>query len=276
MINKPLQSLSLYLHIPFCVKKCHYCDFLSAPGSEEIKEQYVKALIQEITQKADNYKNFYVDTIFFGGGTPSILSLHLMAAILKALRESFRILPEAEISIEVNPGTADEDKLMGYRQLGINRLSIGLQSANDVELKAIGRIHTYLEFQKVYEQARKVGFSNINVDLMSALPGQTLRSYQDTIHKILQLQPEHISAYSLIIEEGTPFWEIYGKGVEEGNALSALVRLPEENTEREMYRLTKIHAMKYPIMQNLGLNAGIIQAIGNAITIWDWDLDRPP
>lgn len=239
MINKPLQSLSLYLHIPFCVKKCHYCDFLSAPGSEEIKEQYVKALIQEITQKADNYKNFYVDTIFFGGGTPSILSLHLMAAILKALRESFRILPEAEISIEVNPGTADEDKLMGYRQLGINRLSIGLQSANDVELKAIGRIHTYLEFQKVYEQARKVGFSNINVDLMSALPGQTLRSYQDTIHKILQLQPEHISAYSLIIEEGTPFWEIYGKGVEEGNALSALVRLPEENTEREMYRLTK-------------------------------------
>ena len=201
-----MENLSLYIHIPFCVKKCNYCDFLSAPCDEKTQQDYVDALCGEITHRAEKFKNRVVDTVFFGGGTPSILSGEQMGKVLTTIRNSFQILPKAEISMEMNPGTADFEKLKIYKELGINRLSIGLQSADNEELKMLGRIHTWEDFLKTWEMVREAGFANVNIDLMSALPGQTIESYRETLKKVLTLQPEHISAYSLIIEEGTLFY----------------------------------------------------------------------
>lgn len=225
-----MNRLSLYLHIPFCVKKCHYCDFLSAPCKEETRQEYVEALCTEIVQRAKLYKEKKVDTIFFGGGTPSLLSAEQMEIIMKTVRLEFQVLPEAEISMEVNPGTVSLEKLKAYKECGINRLSIGLQSANNEELKVLGRIHTWEVFENTWRQVRELGFSNVNIDLMSALPDQTLESYENTLRKVLALKPEHISAYSLIIEEGTKFYEWFG----EDNS-----RLPDEITDRRMYELTR-------------------------------------
>ncbi len=231
------RNISLYIHIPFCFKKCFYCDFLSAPADTETKDRYVEVLKQEISIKSEKYKSFKVDSIFFGGGTPSILPASQIQEMLQLIKKKFTLTKEVEVSIEVNPGTVDKDKLIGYRSSGINRLSIGLQSADNRELKVIGRIHTFEDFLQTYESARQAGFQNINIDLMSALPGQTIRSYRETLKKVLSLQPEHISAYSLIIEEGTPFYERYGDGA------SAVERkhcpsIPDEETERAMYELT--------------------------------------
>lgn len=228
------KELELYLHIPFCVSKCRYCDFLSAPSEEEYRQIYVERLCRRIRYWSDVIHNYgyVIVSIFVGGGTPSILTEAQITQIFEAVRESFPIREDAEITLEMNPGTDVKDKLPVYRKLGINRLSMGLQSADNEELKCLGRIHTYEDFRQVYQWAREAGFTNINVDLMSAIPGQTLESYEDTLRKVVDLKPEHISAYSLIIEEGTPFYERYGEGRHADE-------LPDEDTERQMYVRTR-------------------------------------
>jgi oxygen-independent coproporphyrinogen-3 oxidase len=227
-----MESIGLYLHIPFCVKKCNYCDFLSAPSSEKQREQYVDALCREIEQSSVRYGNRIVDTVFFGGGTPSLLLAEETGRLMETLRRCFSLSEEAEITLEMNPSTADDRKLQEYRRQGINRLSIGLQSACNEELKTLGRIHTWEGFLTTWEMVRNFGFTNVNIDLMSSLPGQSLESWEDTLNRVLALGPEHISAYSLMVEEGTPFYEKYGPEGEE----TAL--LPDEETDRQMYELT--------------------------------------
>lgn len=228
------KELELYLHIPFCVSKCKYCDFLSAPSGEEQRQIYVERLCRRIRYWSDVIHNYGYEivSIFVGGGTPSILTEAQITQVFEAVYESFPIREDAEITLEMNPGTDVKDKLPVYRKLGINRLSMGLQSADNKELKCLGRIHTYEDFRQVYQWAREAGFTNVNVDLMSAIPGQTLESYEDTLRKVADLEPEHISAYSLIIEEGTPFYERYGEG-------RHAEELPDEDTERQMYVRTR-------------------------------------
>lgn len=209
MKRKPLE---LYIHIPFCKKKCNYCDFLSAPASKPRRQEYMQALMTEIMiWSGAAYDNHEVKSIFIGGGTPSILEPEQIGTLMRMINIYFNVSKSAEITIECNPGMVNKDKLMAYRAEGINRLSIGLQSANDAELAVLGRIHTWADFLATYKLARECGFTNINVDLMSALPGQTLESWTDTLKKVAELNPEHISAYSLIIEEGTPFFARYGE-----------------------------------------------------------------
>ena len=229
----------IYIHIPFCVKKCYYCDFLSGPANEETIVNYVKALINEIEYYGEIHGRHgtksLVTSIFFGGGTPSLLDTKYIKTIMDKVKYAFNVEENAEITIECNPGTADEEKLSTYRQIGINRLSIGLQSANDDELKSIGRIHNFEQFLTIYNEARRAGFDNINIDLMSALPNQTLDSYRETLHKVIKLNPEHISAYSLILEEGTCLYEKIEVLEREGRDTG----LPDEEIERDMYYETK-------------------------------------
>lgn len=205
----------------------------------------MKALLREITLMAEYCAEYEVISVFFGGGTPSLLSAGQLERIMTALKKNYQLASDAEITLECNPATASLDKLTAYRKSGINRLSIGLQSANDRELKELGRIHNYRQFLQTYEDARNAGFTNINIDLMSALPGQTCESYEDTLQKVLSLEPEHISAYSLIIEEGTPFYERYGEKEEydgqpnvDGHEQKLFPSLPDEETERRMYHRT--------------------------------------
>ena len=216
-------SFELYIHIPFCVRKCAYCDFLSAPGSEEAKASYTEALLREI--EAVKTEKREVSSIFVGGGTPSALSPSLMGDIFEKIHKSFSVAPDAEITIEANPGTLSKEKLFLYRNVGINRLSLGLQSPEAAELKSLGRIHTYEEFMESFSLAREAGFQNINVDLMCALPDQTYEGWVRNLRKVAALHPEHISAYSLIIEEGTPF-------------AKRKLNLPDEDTEYRMYEDT--------------------------------------
>lgn len=224
------QPISLYLHIPFCVKKCHYCDFLSFPGCSLSRQaEYVDAMIQEIHAYREAAEDYEVKTIFLGGGTPSLLEKELVERLFHELYSVWRAAPETEITIEANPGTLSREKLIGYHMIGINRLSLGLQSTIAQELATIGRIHNYEQFLANYYLAREAGFDNINIDIMSALPGQTLISYGKNLERILKLQPEHISSYSLILEEGTDFWE--NAEIERA--------LPSEQTERIMYHYTK-------------------------------------
>ncbi len=225
---KKSKELEIYLHIPFCVQKCKYCDFLSAPASDEIKNAYMEALKRELVKKAVQYKDYEITTVFIGGGTPTAVSPQSILEMMLILRKYYFLRENAEITMEMNPGTVDMESLVLYKRTGINRLSIGLQTTQDRELKAIGRIHGYEDFLRTYRQAREAGFQNINVDVMSALPGQTLESYHQTLERVAGLHPapEHISAYSLIIEEGTPFFEAYEKGS---------LDLPDEDVERRMY-----------------------------------------
>lgn len=224
-------DLELYIHIPFCIKKCNYCDFLSFPSNEERREIYVQSLINEIEQtgKLLDKDAYAVRSIFIGGGTPSLLSGKQIERIMLAVRNAFFIMEEAEVTMETNPGTLTKENVFSYKKAGVNRLSMGLQSADDACLHLLGRIHTWEEFLKSYELARKAGFENINVDLMSGLPGQTVSIYRRTLEKVMALQPEHISAYSLILEEGTPF----------GESEEIQKKIPDEETDREMYQLTK-------------------------------------
>lgn len=225
-------GMELYLHMPFCVRKCAYCDFLSFPTDQETQNLYTRRLREDIDAMGKKYGDIPVDTIFIGGGTPSVPDSALIVGIMEHVRKAFHVAEGAEISMEANPGTVTREKLTDYRRAGINRLSFGLQSANDRELKLLGRIHTWAEFLESFHLARECGFTNINIDLMSALPGQTRESWKDTLKRVTDLNPEHISAYSLIIEDGTPFGEKYGS--EEGRKL-----LPDEDSEREMYHETK-------------------------------------
>lgn len=227
-----MKPLELYLHIPFCISKCKYCDFLSAPSELQERQDYVESLCKDIRSYRNLAEAYVVVSIFIGGGTPSILTPSQMKDIFKNIKETFKLSDEAEITIEMNPGTVDKEKLRTYREVGINRLSIGLQSALDEELKKLGRIHTFEEFLDTYKLAREEGFHNINIDLMSAIPGQTVESYEHTLRTVAEIKPEHISAYSLIIEEGTPFYERYGQGGHQEE-------LPGEEDERRMYQMTK-------------------------------------
>lgn len=225
-------GMELYLHMPFCVRKCAYCDFLSFQTDQATQNRYAKRLMEDIDVMGEKYGDIPVETIFIGGGTPSVPDSSLIVGIMEHVQKAFHVVEDAEISMEANPGTVTRKKLTDYRRSGINRLSFGLQSANDRELKLLGRIHTWAEFLESFHLARECGFTNINIDLMSALPGQTRESWKDTLKRVTDLNPEHISAYSLIIEDGTPFGEKYGS--EEGRKL-----LPDEDSEREMYHETK-------------------------------------
>ena len=220
-----MEELGIYIHIPFCKQKCFYCDFCSFANKKEMQEKYVEAVINEI-KNITHKEKYTVTTIYFGGGTPSILNPEYIKNILQEIESSFKILDDAEITIEINPGTVNEEKLKKYKEYGINRLSIGLQSANDKILKKIGRIHDYKQFEETFFYARKCGFKNINVDLMIGLPTQTIEDVKQTLEKIIQKNPEHISVYSLIIEEGT----IIEKLINENK-----LQLPDEETERIMY-----------------------------------------
>lgn len=242
-----MKELELYLHIPFCERKCAYCDFLSAPADLPVRISYIKKLQEEIAYYGAQYGEYQVSSIFFGGGTPTILEGYQLAAILETVKEHFNITTDAEITVECNPGTLTAGKAKKLVQARFNRLSMGLQSADDRELQLLGRIHNFAQFLESYDLARKAGFRNINVDLMSALPGQTLKSWQDTLQKVTALRPEHISAYSLIIEEGTPFYERFAEDErirEEGGHPRLL---PEEDVERQMYELTEtfLHTKGY-------------------------------
>ncbi len=219
----------IYIHIPFCVKKCAYCDFLSGTQDGATIEKYVDKLVEEIRV----HKPATVSSIFLGGGTPSVLEPSQIFKIFKALNCTFEIEKDAEITIEANPGTVTVEKLQAYKQSGINRISFGLQSTNNKELKLLGRIHTYEEFLESYQLARECGFENINVDLISAIPKQTLASWEETLQKVIALKPEHISAYSLIVEEGTPFAKMYGEGCPSERDL------PSEEVERAIYYKTE-------------------------------------
>ncbi|MDL2296124.1 radical SAM family heme chaperone HemW [Lachnospiraceae bacterium OttesenSCG-928-E19] len=241
------RELELYIHIPFCVKKCDYCDFLSMESVKEERSFYVDVLIREIETYQEMAKQYRVTTIFLGGGTPSILSTKEVREIISELYRTFEVDSDAEITMEINPGTVTKGKLRRYKACGINRLSIGAQSTSNSELKNLGRIHTYQMFEDAYRWAREVGFQNINVDLISAIPGQTKESWERTLSDVVNLtpRPEHISAYSLIIEEDTPFHEIYGEGKEN----SSFLPLPEEEEERRIYKTTKSFLAKEGYIQ---------------------------
>lgn len=250
----------LYIHLPFCKKKCAYCDFLSFPAHREVQRQYVDALLEEIRQtqtdeiwqtREDEIRQAQtevsVPTIFIGGGTPSVLPAAWIAEILDTVHACFSVEADAEITIEANPGSVDAEKLQVWRQAGINRISFGGQSFQEEELQLLGRIHSAAQIRESVALAREAGFANINLDLMSGLPGQTLEAWEDTLHQAIALKPEHISAYSLIIEEGTPFYEHYGEPAEEnGNTAGKSMPdsgrtwppLPDEDTERRMYERT--------------------------------------
>lgn len=223
------KKLGIYIHIPFCVRKCLYCDFLSFPSDEKTKEKYIQALIAEIEQNIDipgfNKEEYIVDSVFIGGGTPSCIKPIYINKILCKLKEIFHIDNQAEITMECNPGTASKEAFELYYKSGINRISFGLQSCNDEELKCLGRIHNYETFLESFHWAREAGFKNINIDLISAIPEQTLESFMKSLKQVILLGPDHISAYSLIVEEGTPFYEMD-------------LNLPDEDTEREIYEET--------------------------------------
>ncbi len=208
------------MHIPFCKAKCYYCDFISYANKENIIKAYINALLKEI--KYRDLEKYNIDTIYIGGGTPSILD----SKYIKEILEKITPKKNAEITIEINPGTCNKEKLEEYKKIGINRLSIGLQSTDNKLLAEIGRIHTYEEFLRVYNQAREIGFSNINVDLMLGLPNQTLEILEKSVKTVVRLKPEHISIYSLILEEGTKLYNMVNEGK---------VKLTSEELERKMY-----------------------------------------
>lgn len=227
------KELELYIHIPFCVKKCAYCDFLSGPATEECIEQYVSSLVKEMEAHKESVCGYEVVSIFLGGGTPSVLNEEQVKRLFETIRKNFVLREDAEITMEANPGTVTKEKLLAYKEAGINRLSFGLQSTNDEELKELGRIHTYETFLKNYKLARECGFRNINVDLISAIPKQTVESWKVSLEQVIALEPEHISTYSLIVEEGTPFAALYGEGGPREK------ELPDEMVEREIYYQTE-------------------------------------
>ncbi len=202
-------NLELYIHIPFCVKKCEYCDFLSGSANAREMADYMKALKKEILLWAPAAGRHLVTSIFIGGGTPSILPAGEIEGMMELIRQEYHLSEEAEITIEANPGTVSLEQLKSYRACGVNRISIGLQSTEEELLKRLGRIHSYEDFLMAFQMARMAGFRNINVDLMSGIPGQSLSEWEETLKKITLLRPEHISAYGLIIEAGTRFHEKY-------------------------------------------------------------------
>lgn len=231
-----MKRLGIYVHIPFCAKKCNYCDFYSLASGEDEKKNYIKALKREIKEVSKKVSTDYeVYTIYFGGGTPSIIKADYIKEVLDVIKSHFKLYKDdfyPEITIECNPKTVDMEKLSIYKETGINRISLGLQSTDNDELKLLGRIHTYEDFLESYEMVRKSSFKNVNIDLMSAIPNQKIKAYEKSLNEIIKLNPEHISSYSLIIEEGTPFFKKYSEDA------SNFKDLPSEDEDREMYVLT--------------------------------------
>lgn len=229
------KKTGLYVHIPFCVKKCNYCDFLSFPSENangsDMRMQYLKVLKRELQMQKERMSELFnnIDTVYIGGGTPSILSEVEMDELLFGLSESVGgFSKDMEVTMECNPGTMSENKMRHIYRSGVNRISMGMQSTDNTELALLGRIHTYETFLKNYELARKSGFENISIDLMSAIPNQTIESYEKSLKRVLSLEPEHISSYSLIIEEGTPFYDLYKDSPP-----------VDEDTDRKMYDMTR-------------------------------------
>lgn len=219
------KTLGVYLHIPFCIRKCNYCDFCSFPDSNgKLMAEYAEELIKKIKEFSLCNGKRRVDTVYFGGGTPTLMPTELFEKVIFALNESFDILDDAEITVECNPASIDEKGLFALRKLGINRLSIGLQSADNAELKALGRLHNFEDFRNTFYSARKAGFYNISIDLMYGIPEQTHESFAKTLSTVVELSPEHISAYGLKIEEGTAFFNNIEK-----------LSLPDEDTYAELY-----------------------------------------
>lgn len=231
-----MKRLGIYVHIPFCAKKCNYCDFYSLASGEDEKKAYIEALKREIREVAKNVNDEYrVYTIYFGGGTPSIIKAYYIKEILDEIRSHFKLYEDdffPEITIECNPKTVDMEKLLVYKEAGVNRISLGLQSTNDDELRLLGRIHTYEDFLYSYDMVRKSGFTNVNIDLMSAIPNQKISTYERSLDELIKLNPEHISSYSLIIEEGTNFYQKYADNA------PFVKDLPSEEEDRAMYELT--------------------------------------
>lgn len=222
--------MSLYIHIPFCIQKCLYCDFHSAPAQEEEKQRYTELLCREIAAWAGIAGQAYgIETIFIGGGTPTCLSVPLLGKICDTVFNCFDCSLLKEFTVEANPGTVTQEHARAFADMGINRVSLGLQSARDEELKRLGRVHDYAQFLGTYELLRREGMRNINIDLMAAIPGQSEESYRDTLQKVAALEPEHISAYSLIVEPETVFAEWEKQGI---------LELPSEQVDRAMYEMT--------------------------------------
>ncbi len=222
------KKMELYVHIPFCIQKCNYCDFCSFQASKETIDAYMKQLYREIGFWGKRLSGTMLSSIFIGGGTPSCIDAEYICCLCECIKEYFAWEPKIEITMEANPGTVDQQKLQKYYQAGIQRLSFGLQSTKEEELRYLGRIHTYEDFLNSYELARMTGFENINIDLMSGIPKQTMTSYEETLRAAASLKPEHISAYSLIVEDGTPFAQ--NPKLEQD--------LPSEEDEVQMYAMT--------------------------------------
>ena len=227
-----MKELGIYVHIPFCKQKCSYCDFISYANKEEKTKEYVKCIQKEIEIESKKYSKdeYEITTIYLGGGTPSYISALYIENIINVIKLNYNVKDNAEITIEINPGTVNEEKILIYEKIGINRVSIGLQTTNDKLLKQIGRIHTYEEFLNCYKLVSKSKIDNINVDLMLALPNQTIEDLEESLQKVIKLKPNHISLYSLILEEGTKLEKMVSENI---------VKLPEEDMEREMYWKTK-------------------------------------
>ena len=219
-----MQKLGLYIHIPFCKQKCNYCDFYSLGCQESKIPNYINALCEHIKREAPLYKDYEFDTIFLGGGTPSLIEPKDFKKLVDTIKKHLKITQDAEFSLEANPGTLTKDKLNCYKPNGVNRISIGLQSTNDDELKCLGRIHDLEKFKESYTLAKECGISNINVDIMYGLPNQGLEDFKKTIKDVCEFNPEHISAYCLKIEENTPFYKMR----------ESLI-LPNDDEEYEMY-----------------------------------------
>ncbi|MBR4038640.1 MAG: radical SAM family heme chaperone HemW [Clostridia bacterium] len=225
-----METISLYIHIPLCVKKCAYCDFASFSGHMEQRDRYVQAVCREIRAQAAFFGRRRIVTVFFGGGTPTLLSGKQIQSIMQTVNDCFDVLPDAEISMEGNPGTLNMKNLRAYHEAGVNRLSLGVQSMDDSLLAAIGRIHTAKEAEAAVRMAREAGFENLNLDLMYGLPGQTAQQWRDTLQKAIALKPDHLSCYSLILEEGTPLFDSVNRG--------RCAPLPDEDAMEEMDALT--------------------------------------
>lgn len=246
------KKIGIYVHIPFCVRKCAYCDFLSFEGKADKQGPYIGALNREVDIISEKYgidflNEYEVASIYFGGGTPTSIKENYITDLLCKLKERFDVSENAEITLEANPGTLNHEKLLAYREAGFNRLSLGLQSADNAELDCMSRIHTYEEFKENYYDAREVGFLNINIDIMTALPFQNEHTLSNTLNEIFELssKPDHISAYSLIVEPGTPFYEKYGEKDENGVYTGPEgYALPNEKLERTLYYMVRDRLIK--------------------------------
>ncbi len=241
--TKTKKPLGLYIHIPFCKSKCSYCDFCSYVNTDQrVVDHYINSLILQAEDFASQCKKeYYVNSIYFGGGTPSLIPVKQIARILDCIVRLYTVSKNAEITLEMNPATVNGDYLKKLRKAGVNRLSIGMQSANDNELKSLGRIHTFEDFVKTYNAARYVGFENINIDVMYGIPGQTKESFSNTLDRIVELEPEHVSIYALKLEEGTPMYKMQENLV-----------FPDDDDQFEMYcdainKLKKINIEPYEI-----------------------------